>query len=386
MNVTFEITDKPVWRGDDSSNIPSVKEMLKDIAKYIKRWEKFSKETDCQKLYEKLREIKLQYLVHTQTGEDIGVQTYEGTKVIIEKIDSKVRCLSNKGIIPRSFLFNGKSGITMSENKLLEEKAFEGPISPTYKMVANYFKGKNFSKKEKETMNLYEGLKHLEKMIDNENCNTTAEKEKLDKLLDVKESIQELHKILTRGLLPKYLTPGEFSTYARGADSGNEMHLYPYFPKQKLAEAAVQSIIDAFNRELDNIKPKIRTEVKVEYLEIIFKVAASFLFSFVGMHPFPDGNGRMARLLCSHILELSCPFPTPIYNVFSPTSRNDYINTMRKAEQDIKSNICVSTEDEAINIAYKYLEAAPSDLCAMIIESNWYTWKKLLDLETEQIE
>lgn len=382
MNVAFEITDKPAWRGDDSSNIPSVKQMLNDIVDYIKIWEKFSKETDLEKLHEKLREIKLQYLVHTQTGEDIGVQTYEDTKVIIETIDSEVRCLTNKGIKTRSFACNKKSGITMCEKKFLKEKADEENISPTKKMVKNYFTGNSFSDKEKETMNLYEGLKHLEKMIDNENCNTTAEKEKLDKLLDVKESIQDLHKILTTGLLPKHLTPGEFSTHVRGAGSGNEMHLYPYFPKQMFGEAAVQSIIDAYNRQLDNIKPKLRTEVTTGYLEIIFKVAASFLFSFTGMHPFPDGNGRVARLLCSHILELSCPFPTPIYNVFSPTSRRDYIDTMRKAEQDINSNICVDTEDEAINIAHKYLEAAPSDLCAMIIESNWYTWRKLLDFET----
>ena len=369
MNIRFEITDKPAWRGDDSSNIPSVKQMLKDIVSYIKTWKKVSKEINLQKLHKKLREIKLQYLVHTQTGENIGVQSYEDTKVFIETIDSEVRYLSSKGIKPKK--------------KLLKEEVGEEAISPTKQLVKNYFKGESFSDKEKETMNLYEGLKHLEKMIDNENCNTTAEKENLDKLLDVKESVQELHKILTTGLLPKHLKPGEFSTHARGAGSGNEMHLYPYFPKQKLGEAAVQSIIDAYNRQLDNIKPKIRTEVTTECVEIIFKVAASFLFSFTGIHPFPDGNGRMARLLCSHILELSCPFPTSIYNVFSPTSRSDYINTMRKAEQDIQNNICVDTEDEAINTAHKYLEAAPSDLCAMIIESNWYTWRKLLDPETE---
>ena len=378
MNKKFAIVDYPIWRGKDNNKTRSVTEMLEDIVKYKREWKSFEKATGCQKLQDKLRDIKVQYLLHTQTGENIGVQTYKDTKIIIERIDGESKKLPKKRKNENELVSS-----STKNTKLMEECL---PKSPTSEMVGNYFERKNCSKPEKETRNLYEGLKHLENLIENENCETDAEKEKLNRMLDVNVCIQKLHRILTTGLLPRELTPGEFSTDLRGAGSGSETHIYPHFLKAKFGEAAVQSIIDEYHLELDNIKRKIHTDVTKESLEIIFKVAASFLFSFTGIHPFPDGNGRMARLICSYILQLICPFPTPIYNVFSPTKREDYIEAMQKAEKGIKSNITVNTEHEGINIAHKYLKAAPADLCSMIIESNWYTWRKLLGLEIEQTD
>lgn len=49
-------------------------------------------------------------------------------------------------------------------------------------------------------------------------------------------------------------------------------------------------------------------------------------------------------------------------------------------QEKIKNEL-VATENEAINIAYKYLAASPSDLCALIIESNWCTWKELMSID-----
>ena len=375
MNKTFAIVDYPIWRGEDNIKTRSVTEMLEDIVKYKREWKSFEKAKDYQK---KLQDIKVQYLLHTQTGENIGVQTYRDTKKIIERMDGESKKLPKKRKNENKFVSNSTKYTKLREKCL--------PESPTSVMAGNYFAGKDCSKPEKETRNLYEGLTHLENLIENENCETDAEKEKLNRMLDVNVCIQELHRILTTGLLPRELTPGEFSTHLRGAGSGSETHIYPHFLKAKFAEAAVQSIIDEYHLELDNIKREIRTDVTKECLEIIFKIAASFLFSFTGIHPFPDGNGRMARLICSYIIQLICPFPTAIYNVFSPTKRDDYIKAMQKAEKGIKSNIKVTTEHEGINIAHKYLKAAPADLCSMIIESNWYTWRKLLGLETEETD
>ena len=374
MNKAFDIVDYPIWRGKDNNKTRSVTKMLEDIVKYKREWDSF-KSTDRQKFQEKSEDIEAQYLLHTQTGENIGVQTYKDTKIIIEKIVRESTKLPKKRKNEKNFVSNSTKNMKLSEKCLSE--------SPTSEIVGNYFEWKNCSKPEMETRNLYEGWKHLETLIENEICETNSEKEKLNRMLDVNVCIQELHKILTKGLLPRELTPGEFSTNLRGAGSGSETHIYPHFLEAKFAEAAVQSIIDKYHLELDNIKRKIRTGVTKELVEIIFKVAASFLFSFTGIHPFPDGNGRMARLICSYILQLICPFPTPVYNVFSPTKREDYIEAMQKAEKGIKSDIKVNTENEGINIADKYLKAAPADLCSMIIESNWYTWRKLLGLETE---
>ena len=81
-------------------------------------------------------------------------------------------------------------------------------------------------------------------------------------------------------------------------------------------------------------------------------------------------------------------FPTAICNAFSSTSHGDYVQALvnaRKAmnntyvQEKIKNEL-VSTENEVINIAYKYLEASPFDLCSLIIESNWCIWLKLISI------
>lgn len=87
MNKAFDIVDYPIWRGKDNNKTRSVTKMLEDIVKYKREWDSFKKSTDRQKFQEKLQDIEVQYLLHTQTGENIGVQTYKDTKIIIEKID-----------------------------------------------------------------------------------------------------------------------------------------------------------------------------------------------------------------------------------------------------------------------------------------------------------
>ena len=359
MNLKFEITNDPFWRRDDSSDVPSVKEMLEDIANYFKTWKSYKEEVCPDKIKEKLWHIKLEYLLHTQTVEDIGVQNYKDTKEIMEEIDK----------ICRESTKDTKE-IMEEIDKICGEKA--SVKSSTSSII------KKFSKKRivRETVNLYLGLKHLESIIENEKCESAEEQEKLDKLLDIQESVLKLHKILTKCVIPEDLIPGEFTTLQRGTG----LHTYPHFSKPEFVEVAIQSILDAYNERLDSMKLKIQTEVTADSLEIIFKIAALVFFSFTGIHPFPDGNGRTARLLCSHILQLFSPFQTPVYNMFSPARRMDYGEAIRNAEKSINSDVKVNDETEAFNIAHKYLEASPSDLCSMIIECNWYAWQELLGI------
>ena len=243
-------------------------------------------------------------------------------------------------------------------------------------------------RKKQETMNLYKGLVYLEKRIFEENCSTKEEEADLNKLLDVKEYIQKTHKILTKDVLSDEMVPGQFSTRKRYGEFDNEIYHYPHFKTKNTAEAAVQSIVDEYHKHLVNIKKEMQKPMTLELLKKIFKVATSFLFSFLQLHPFSDGNGRLGRLLCSYVLELFSPFPTAIYNVFSSTRHGDYVQALVNTriamnDTDIQKklkNEQVSTENEAINIAYKYLAASPSVLCALIIESNWCTWRELMSI------
>ena len=82
-----------------------------------------------------------------------------------------------------------------------------------------------------------------------------------------------------------------------------------------------------------------------------------------------------------------CLVPTAIYNVFSPDcylqcvfSTRDYYIT---AIVNVRKNIKLSTDQIELTTdgrteALLTLEQKPADLCSLIIESNWFTWRHFL--------
>jgi len=87
----------------------------------------------------------------------------------------------------------------------------------------------------------------------------------------------------------------------------------------------------------------------------IFKLAAWSMISFLTIHPYADGNGRMSRLIVSHVLKMFVPFPVATYH----SDRDVYLNVLYECQ----------AEDGKIS--------APRNLCAMIIENTWIGWKSL---------
>jgi Fic family protein len=59
-------------------------------------------------------------------------------------------------------------------------------------------------------------------------------------------------------------------------------------------------------------------------------VSAILHYNFVRIHPFPDGNGRMARLLMNLII-LRNTF-TPI--MIQPTEKSEYIQVLNEGHQN----------------------------------------------------
>ena len=203
--------------------------------------------------------------------------------------------------------------------------------------------GERISSEEQVSKNLLDAINHLESR------NSGADRG----LLDVEECIQDTHKVLMKNLL-KSNKVGEFSTEKKMAGDG---HVYPDLDTKEHAYNEVQTIVDRYNATIDYIKNARLDPIKQNSMYI--RCAAWILYNFVALHPFADGNGRMCRLLASHCLYLVFPFPCPIYNIYAPTERHDYLAAIKKASCHNGKNL--------------------GDLVALLIESGWHTAKNLHD-------
>jgi fido (protein-threonine AMPylation protein) len=90
--------------------------------------------------------------------------------------------------------------------------------------------------------------------------------------------------------------------------------IYYYCPPEQTA-SEMDNLISIFNTELRNA-------------HIIIK-AAFLHHAFVQIHPFQDGNGRLARLLASFVLIKEGLFPLAI----DRNERTNYINALEKADE-----------------------------------------------------
>ena len=212
------------------------------------------------------------------------------------------------------------------------------------KIAVNKNVSEFLSTEEIVSKNLYNAIQHLEER------NTGEDKG----LLDVEECIQDTHKILMKNLLASEKC-GEFSTEERITTNDTKIHYYPKFNTKEDAYDEVQRTVDRYNATIEYIKRSKLDSIKRNSMYI--RCAAFIVYHFVSLHPFSDGNGRMCRLLASHCLYLIFPFPCPIYNIYAPTTRDDYIHAIKQARE---SNDVFQTDKLG-------------ELIALIIESGWNT-------------
>lgn len=110
--------------------------------------------------------------------------------------------------------------------------------------------------------------------------------------------------------------PGELSDRPRYSDlEGRTRHWYPV-PKD-MGEA-LASLLDSYNTRYDSCRGRYDAE--------LFRTCAWFLCHFLALHPFADGNGRMAQLLCSYAMAQHHPFPVPVCD------ENDYLPSLLEAQ------------------------------------------------------
>lgn len=204
----------------------------------------------------------------------------------------------------------------------------------------------SLSFEEQETVNLIDAYLYLE-------SESKAEDDMKYRGLLEESMLRQVNKVILRNI-PRndcYTKAGIYSNNPRVTQFRGETY---YYQQPDDMQEAVCLLLDRFNSLFtDSIN---RTD-EVEKLQGIFKSVAWLVFELLDLHPFSDGNGRLCRLLCSYVLSTCTPFPSPIYNMHSDSSKNDFENALVDARKSETRHPCALT--------------------TMIIESNWASWKKL---------
>ncbi|MDE3744080.1 Fic family protein [Maribacter polysaccharolyticus] len=124
--------------------------------------------------------------------------------------------------------------------------------------------------------------------------------------------IKETHKILTQNTIGhKGHVPGEYAKTQMAAGD-------TIFRDTKKAIANMPKLLDSFNEELK----KNRTHP--------LELSAIFHQMFIYSHPFPDGNGRLGRLISNFILER---YQHPHVIILSK-DKDHYINALKASEKN----------------------------------------------------
>jgi hypothetical protein len=299
--IEFEADNFPKWR---TTKVPSVTEIIKRIVEYQNSW-KEQKESIKGKTAKKLHDKCLtEFIYRMNIGEEHGCNTEEDVK----------SCLN---------------------------------IDPT--------SDEPLSKDVQETVNLINAYKYflneVKKVGDGDDAKT------LHGLL-TPDMVMEAHKLILKDIkLPANKTkPGEFSNKTRCTEYKGETYVYRS-PVGSMGDE-VYRILDQYNILIDDRVKK--EENPTDSVYNMFKICGWLLFELLDLHPFSDGNGRLCRLLCSYALSSVTPFPTPIYNVWSESKKEDYVNALVEAR--------------------KYTNRLPLSLTTMIIDCNYHGWQKFFDI------
>ena len=303
--VDFGLLENPSWR-TETSTAPSPRQMIKEIVGFRREWDTVKHNYDKGFVDEVKRQLEAKFFYHCNIGEDHGLRTV------------------------------GKIKEFLTSNK---ETAMSGS---------------NLSLEEQETANLKDAYSYLNSECDAQDpeCRGLLEESMLRKVNEIVLRNITRSKCLTR--------PGIYSDRARIAQFNGEIY---YYQQPGDMTEAVCLLLDRYNSVFTESMSKTDEEEK---LEGIFKSVAWLVFELLDLHPFSDGNGRLCRLLCSYILSTFAPFPSPIYNMYSESSRMDFERTL------------VETR--------KSPSRQPQGLATMIIESNWAMWKKLKEVLAKSVQ
>lgn len=271
-DLKFDIQEKPSWRSGGKTTSNLFKDLLiwKDKFDHLPQAEQTSFQepfTVC---------MNIEYVFHSCIAERIGVQTYEATKEVLERV------LGYMGGRP----------------------------------------GGEKSKEEKETVNVAKALMKLRAV--HQSMGNTGK-------LSV-DIICGLHREFMDELRMDSGTMRSVDAYKRLPD--NSIHFYA---KPDVAQAKLHSIVVNHNIHMDAYAAKVKDMTSQDKYVFLIKCASWLMFQFMETHPFSDGNGRLSWILANYVLSLINPFPVHLYQ-YGDFSSQDRITHFIEASNNCRKN------------------------------------------------
>lgn len=134
-------------------------------------------------------------------------------------------------------------------------------------------------------------------------------------LITVQTHIQHVHSLIMKDIHP---SAGLFSTALKTAQFKDHKTVYPTFASEYIVYDALLYLTDLYNKHLDPVK---------------------FLYTLVSIHPFGDGNGRLAKLLYIFCTQEHIMFPPQDLYIQA------IIDTRTNIPDDLNYNLILTSND-----------------------------------------
>lgn len=270
--LKYEIQEKPSWR----NGAKSTSNLLKDIILWKGNFDRLSQQDQSSFQDAFTLCMNIEFVFRSNLSEGIGIQTYEGTKDVLER------------------------AIGMGS-------------------------GGERNKEEKETVNTAQAFMALRAV--HKEMGSTGK-------LTI-EKVCAIHRVLLKDLRADAGALRKIDAYNRLPDDS----LY-FYAKPDIAKIKLSSLLHHHNIHMEAYTTQSKDWIIDDKFVFLIKSAAWLMFHFMEIHPFSDGNGRMGWLLANYVISLVNPFPVHLYPFGEATNQDrmshfkEALKTCRKNPKD----------------------------------------------------